>query len=58
MAQLNSDALTEEERDFEAEIEVLNNNPRFNAMIEEALQSIERGETTSHAELMREFGLD
>lgn len=47
----------EEEHEFEAEIASLNSNPRFNELIEQALQSIERGETASHDDVLREFGL-
>jgi hypothetical protein len=50
--------LQQEEREFEAEVESLSNNPRFIVLMEEAERELrEHGGYTSE-ELRREFGLD
>jgi hypothetical protein len=47
-----------EEREFDAEIESLSNNPKFVALVEDALTSLKTEGGFTREEIRREFGLD
>lgn len=58
MLHLYNEKLVQEERELDAEIEVLSNNPKFLALLEDAIASIKTEGTISDEEIRREFGLD
>ncbi len=58
MLKLYNQKLAHEEQELDAEIESLSNNPKFLALLEEAIASIKTEGTTSHEDVLREFGLN